>query len=162
MTHIVDDKTRARFDAYWTPEPNTGCHLWFAARDPRGYGRFRLNGNGRKGRTVFAHRLAWEWANDRSADGFVIRHRCDNPTCVNPAHLNIGSHADNVRDRMERGRSVYVRGDKNGKAKLTEESVREMKRLFGTLSNLEIAKRYGVSPITVCGIKKGRWWRHVA
>jgi hypothetical protein len=92
----------------------------------------------------------------------VVRHKCDTPECVNPDHLTIGSHADNVRDRIERDRSVYVRGDANGKSKLTEPTVREIKRLLGKETGVAIAKRYGLSPCTVADIKHGRTWRHVA
>lgn len=156
----VDNTVIARFDAKWVTEPGTCCHIWTAARDPRGYGRFRING--RKGDTYFSHRLAWEWAHKQSADGLVVRHRCDNPPCVNPDHLEIGAHADNVRDRMDRGRSVYVRGDDNGKSKLTEKEVREIKKLLETdMMTIDIAERYGRHPCTICDIKKGRTWRHV-
>lgn len=157
---FADERICARFNQYWTPDPNTGCWLWFGARDPRGYGRFNIGG--RPKRTVFAHRFSWELTNARHAGEFVIRHKCDTPECVNPEHLVLGTHAENVLDRISRGRSVYVRGQENGKSKLTEQLVREIRRLLGKETGVEIAKRYGLSPCTVADIKHGRTWRHVS
>lgn len=161
---VIEERMRDRFDKYWTPEPTTGCWLWFGARDPRGYGRFCIDGRrrGNKRRAGFSHRISWEWANGRSAAGLVVRHRCDTPECVNPDHLLLGTHGDNVRDRIARARSVYVRGQANGKSKLTEQVVREIRGLLGNIPGVEIAKRYGLSPCTVADIKHGRTWRHVS
>lgn len=150
---------RTRFDANWTPEPNTGCFLWFGAHLPRGYGRFCANG-----RTQLAHRLAWQWANGRSAGDLVVRHRCDTPSCVNPDHLEIGTQAENLSDCMKRGRARYVplRGESNGMARLTAQAVREIRNLIGTESGVSLAKRYGVTPTMIGRIKSGRAWRHLA
>lgn len=154
----VNEKKRARFDMNWAPEPNTGCFLWFGAHLPRGYGRFCFDG-----RTQLAHRLAWQWANGRTAAGRVVRHRCDNPCCVNPDHLLIGTQADNLRDCAERGRARFVplRGERNGRAKLTEKAVREIRGLIGKEPAKVIAKHYGVTPTLIGYIKNGRKWGHV-
>lgn len=72
-----------RFDAKYTPEPNTGCWLWFGALTEKGYGILRLG----TGRALAAHRLAWELANGPIPDGLVVDHTCRVRCCVNPAHL---------------------------------------------------------------------------
>lgn len=77
----------------------TECIPWSGALFRDGYGRKYL-----KGRYLLAHRWAWEQANGPIPDGLVVRHKCDNPSCVNPDHLELGSQGDNVRDAVERGR----------------------------------------------------------
>ena len=145
----------ARFDAKWMPEPSTGCFLWLGLRNEHGYGRFRVGG-----RLVLSHRFAWERSNGRTADGQVVRHRCDTPACVNPDHLIAGSIADNVRDRDERGRTA--RGRHNGRAELNEEAVREIRRRLLGESQASIAHRYGVNARVIFDIKHGRLWGHVS
>lgn len=79
-----------------------GCWLWTGAT-ARGYGTF--GSGGQFGRNVLAHRFAWQRKNGPIPAGMVICHSCDNPPCVNPAHLWIGTHADNVADKIAKGRS---------------------------------------------------------
>lgn len=89
----------------WT-ETSTGCHEWSGTRSDRGY---PLLGDKKRTRV---HRLSWEIANGRSIPtGQVVRHRCDNPPCVNPDHLRIGTEADNVLDAIRRGRRPVLLRD---------------------------------------------------
>jgi hypothetical protein len=80
----------------------TPCIEWPGALDDRGYGRKNIKKNG-KWVTVRTHRLAWEEANGPIPDGLHVLHRCDNPPCMNPEHLMVGDHAENMRQMMERG-----------------------------------------------------------
>lgn len=80
------------------------CWPWTGAASDEGYGRFLLNG--RNGGYVMAHRYAWEQANGPIPDGLFVLHRCDNPRCVNPWHLFLGTKGDNNRDRAAKGRSA--------------------------------------------------------
>src|SRR5689334_22453460 len=155
---MIDLKTRERFDANWVPEPNTGCFLWFGVQrnDRAAYGGFNV-----RGRMRLSHRLAWEWKNGRCADGYVVRHRCDTPECVNPDHLEIGTIADNVRDRDDRGRQA--KGERHPIAKLNDQAVREIRRqLSEGQPQRALARRYGVNPKVIVDIKRGNIWRHVA
>ena len=108
-----------------------GCWLW--ANRPRPvYGYTRWNG-----REVPAHRLAWWFANGRGGLPEVVRHRCDNPMCVRPDHLEAGSTLDNVRDRVERGRSAH---------KLSREQVEQIRvRYSGGERPAHIAADLGIS-----------------
>lgn len=93
-----------RFDESWIPEPNTGCWLWTRSTFGRGagrYGRLKVPGRG----SVKAHALAWELRHGPVPDGLCVLHKCDTPACVNPAHLSLGTIADNARDRQRKGRT---------------------------------------------------------
>lgn len=90
-------------------------------------------------------------------EGLVVRHSCDNPPCWNPSHLELGTQAENVRDRETRGRSQ--RGERHYASKLTEDDVREI-RASG-LTGPALGRQYGVSPFTIYKILDGRSWRHV-
>lgn len=88
-------------------ERGPGCWLWKGARQPNGYGRFSAYSKARK--TQMAHRWAWILANGPIPDGMRVLHRCDNPPCVNPAHLFLGTDSDNMRDCVAKGRHFEVR-----------------------------------------------------
>jgi predicted XRE-type DNA-binding protein len=147
-------------DRFWAKvergEPGQ-CWHWRAARSggrtARCYGYFRMDSR----RMEYAHRVAYELHHGPIATGEVIRHKCDNPLCCNPAHLQRGSQADNVRDMMQRGRNC--RGEASSKAVLTEAAVIEIRQLLaaGQLHR-EIASRFGVCRATVSQIARGRTW----
>lgn len=94
-------KTRDQmFDDKWTPEPNTGCFIWYGATLPNGYGKF-WNGE----RLVYAHRYAWDRANKTPApEGLDVAHRCDCRFCVNPDHLFLATRQRNIEDMVDKGR----------------------------------------------------------
>jgi hypothetical protein len=101
------------------------CWEWTGAVAATGYGHTHL-----KNKHIYAHRAAYESVHgEGSADGWVVRHRCDNPPCCNPAHLQIGTVKDNVGDAWARGRMRVVRGEESGAAKLTDAVVVEMRSL---------------------------------
>jgi hypothetical protein len=87
----------------------------------------------------------------------VIMHTCDNPSCCNPKHLVVGTHAANVADRVAKRRSA--RGARNGRSLLTEEQVREIKKDDRRL--VDVARDYGVSPSTISLIRRGKNWAHI-
>jgi hypothetical protein len=108
---------------------------------------------------MLAHRVALEWSGVSIADGLDVLHSCDNPPCVNPAHLRPGTNDDNVRDKLSRERQA--RGETGGMAKLTTAAVREIKAALPTATNAALAAAYGVAPMTIHAIRIGRTWRHV-
>lgn len=152
----MDSSTIARFWQF--VRKADGCWLWVGSQSG-GYGTFRLDGKMRK-----AYRIAWELTNGPIPDGLFACHRCDNPLCVNPAHLFLGTAADNNRDRHAKGRSrgLFVNGSEHPRAKLTDGDVRTMRTLHadGQLPR-EIAVRFGVSRAQVAKIVTGKAWNHV-
>lgn len=138
-------------------DPTSLCHVWTGRRDRDGYGLFQ-----EFYRSYRAHRTAWEEANGRPVPrGYVVRHACDNPSCVNPAHLTIGRQRDNVADRQRRGRQAS--GSRNGRSKLNEIQVAAVKRILadGVSSRARLARAIGVHPRTLHDIEHGRIWTNV-
>ena len=83
-------------------ESPSGCHEWTKATNRKGYGRIWSNGE-----TVYTHRLAWELSHGWVPDDLQVLHRCDNPPCCNPAHLFLGTNADNMADKVAKGRGFW-------------------------------------------------------
>jgi DNA modification methylase len=150
------------FERFWSKaDKSGGCWTWTASRDIQGYGRFALNA---KKRNVYAHRLAWELANGPIPDGMHVLHYCDNPPCVRPAHLFIGSHADNMRDMAAKGRgsSNGQVGEARYNAKLTDDIVREARELREQgWRYVDLAARYGVGASSISAAVRGVKWSHV-
>lgn len=132
----------------------TGCRRWTGTTIADGYGRFRRHGG-----KVLAHRVAWELENGPIPTGMCICHRCDNPSCINVAHLFLGTHADNMADRHKKGRDGALYGESATGAKLTEAEARAIFCAQGT--NGAIAAAFGVNHRTVSLIKRKESWRHI-
>lgn len=129
------------------------CWPWLAGRNPNGYGWFYDNA---KRAPRLAHRVSWEIANGPIGDGLHVLHHCDNPPCVNPAHLYLGSDAENSRDRISRGRARHAVAEANGKTKLTTEQLQQIRELAVTgMRQTEIARRFGVHSSHVSRILAG-------
>ena len=144
-------------------EVNT-CWLWTASRTSAGYGHINING-----KMVLAHRLAWQFTCGPIPANLRVLHNCprgDNPACVNPAHLWLGTDADNIADMDAKGRGRRVRllGEQHGRAKLTEASVLEIRRLWACRSESQraLARRFGVCGTAVRAILTGRNWAWLA
>lgn len=142
-------------DRFWSKVDKSGdCWLWTASKDKDGYGQIRVDGKNLK-----AHRLVIELEGSDVPSGMCVLHRCDTPSCVRPDHLYIGTMADNVRDRDDRGRRAPPVGENNGRAKLTTEDVAKIRRVYASgFTQQMIANRFGVHQTTISNIIRGRNW----
>lgn len=143
-----------------------GCWEWTASRNRWGYGRLGVT----RRQFAYAHRIAWELENGPIPTGKIVCHRCDNPACVRPDHLFLGTHADNVQDMLSKGRGglrlhpeTAARGEQASKAKLKAEQVKEIRRLYrgGGISQRELARRFGVTQNAISMLLHRKSWSHV-
>ncbi len=142
-----------RFAEAYMPEPMSGCWIWIGSVKPAGYGQFTWNG-----RQGYAHRFSWELHNGAIPCGLYVLHICDNRPCVNPEHLFLGTHTDNMRDAAEKGRNKYpvYYGEESPRALLTEQQV--LKIFVDGRTRVKIAQEYGVDRTTISAIKRGKNW----
>ena len=142
------------FESKYVPVPESGCWLWIGATR-NGYGAVRRNN-----KIQYAHRLAFEAWRSPIPKGMNVCHTCDTPLCINPVHLFLGTHKDNVQDKMDKSRQA--RGSRQGLSKLTEQQVYEIKgRLESGETLKSIAAHYGVQFTTIHAIKAGATWGHL-
>lgn len=145
-------------ERFWEKVDRCGpdeCWVWHGSTDRRGYGRVR----GPNREPLGAHRVSYEWAYGPLPTDVVVCHRCDNPPCVNPAHLFAGSQAENMADMHAKGRARPPCGPRQS-PRLTPDQVRAI-RADPDKSRARIGQRYGVSPGTVGNIRARRTWKDV-
>ena len=156
----AEAQTKNSVDRFWAKVDVKGkndCWLWKANSLPAGYGTLSLSG-----KKILAHRFSWQLAYGKIPDGLCVLHHCDNPPCVNPNHLFIGSPADNVQDMIEKGRDPIQKGELNPKSKLKDEDIPKIKEILSQgFYQKEIASLFGVSSTTINGINTGRYWSHI-
>lgn len=158
-------------ERFWDKVDKRGddqCWAWTGATEKAGYGKLYA-GRNERGSSMFhkAHRVSWELANGRSVpEGQSVLHSCDNPPCVNPRHLRVGTQQDNASDRTkrQRGKEHRQRGESNDNAKLTEAMVRqiivELQRL-PRRSQTSIAAQFGIKQPQVSRIMRRENWGHL-
>lgn len=149
--------TIERFEKHYIPEPMSGCWLWTAATDCRGmgYGFFHM-GNGHH--SIKAHVAAYRLLKGPT-NGLFVLHTCDVPICVNPDHLFLGTHQDNVDDRERKGRGGCAYGEAHGLSTLTTEKVLAIRA--DPRATRFIVKDYGIHSTTVRKIKRRALWAHL-
>ncbi len=141
------------------------CWLWTGSRQPAGYGRINASSRRNCRTNAGAHVVSWELHHRATVvPGFFVCHQCDNPPCVNPAHLVVGTPADNLRGMVERGRSQ--RGERHCHAKFTADNVRYIRRVCGPGAprgtQQRLAERYGVWHGAISKIVLRKRWEHIA
>lgn len=154
-------------DSYWSNVDRRGpgeCWPWIGRCVKGGYGRVFVGySHERKTIMQLAHRVAWELDHGESIPAnMLIRHKCDNPPCQNPAHLELGTHLENMQDRTDRGRHNPARGAVHGAAKLTEGDVRNIRRMSANgRSTASMARQFGVSEFCIYAVVARKTWRHL-
>lgn len=141
---------------FWSKiERTDSCWEWRGGRSSNGYGVLYVDG-----RQVGAHRFSYETLVGPIEGDLFVLHECDNKGCVNPEHLHLGTQADNMMERTERGRADAPRGTAHRSAKLTEDDIRAIRNDQRSLS--VIANEYNVVISCISRIRNRRSWRHVA
>ena len=150
-------------ERFWRRVKKTdGCWEWQGSRHPNGHGYFSAG----RASVGYAHRAAWEFVHGPIPFGLFVCHHCDNPPCVRPDHLFLGTQNDNVQDAVSKGR--MSRGESHHAAKLTEAAVREIRvaEVGWTQSRQSLARalapRYGVTSFAVKAVLQRNRWRHIA
>ncbi len=153
----VDDSLTSRF---WAKvKKGRGCWEWTAHKNWLGYGRI---GESVTRKILYAHRVSYTIHYGPIPDGLCVLHKCDNPGCVRPDHLFLGTEKDNAIDRQNKGRSNPCKGERHGRAKVTDSDIREMRRLDKLgWAHADIARRFGLSQPQVSGIISGKYWGHI-
>ncbi len=142
---------------FYDVNPDNGCWEWNRSTFRHGYGKTRYGG-----RAVGAHRAFYAHYVGPIPDGMCVRHKCDNPPCVNPDHLILGEHRDNMLDMQERGRKASTVGIHNPSAKIQPDDVREIFALGKSgMKQADIGARFGISSSAVNKILCGVNWKQV-
>jgi HNH endonuclease len=164
---MLSDLPRSRAiyeERFWRKvEKTDGCWLWEGSDIiTGGYGRVAWTVGGARKRFL-VHRLSWELAFGEIPAGLFVLHRCDNPPCVRPDHLWLGTCTDNNRDREEKNRSNHVKGSRIGTSKLTEEQAVEIRRRYTGKrgEQMALAAEFGVTYGAIWSIVHGQSWKHV-
>jgi len=134
------------------------CWEWTASQNRVGWhGQWR----NAAGQIELTHRASWRLFKSEIPGGMFVLHKCDNPLCVNPGHLFLGTQSDNLHDMWGKGRARpgTSRGEKHGMSKLTAQAVTEIRN--SQLSGVELAKQFGVTTTTICDVRKRRIWKHI-
>lgn len=156
---ILNTKKAIRFySKVDSTEKADECHLWSAAKTSQGYGTFNLGGS-----TTYAHRIAYANQHGNFDKQLCVLHHCDNPPCINPDHLFLGTQADNNRDMRAKGRAVYNQGELSSSAKLTNAQALEVRELYaqGSLTQAEIGGRYKIKQPAISAIITKASFKHI-
>lgn len=148
--------TRFVEGVHYVVDEDTGCWIWGRARfSSGGYGAVTIGG-----RTLRAHRVAYEDAKGRIPAGLHVLHSCDRPPCVNPDHLRVGTNAENIQDRVERGRRTYPRAADHPCARLTWDDVHDIRARYDAGERaVDIANDYPVKAQQIGKIGRRTVWQ---
>ena len=147
-----------RFMSRVSPEPISGCWLWVGAEHGAfGYGAFKWGS--RKTRTETTHRVSYKLFKGDIPGGKLVRHLCNNPACVNPEHLELGTHKENAHDKVAAG--TLLQGEKHYFAKITADVVKAMRSCAERAQGVSLGKAAGLSRQAAHDIMSHRTWKHV-
>jgi len=140
------------------PHMDTPCWEWTASLK-KGYGQFQLG----VGQSIKSHRYSWIIHNGSIPDGLWVLHHCDNPKCVNPSHLYLGTKWDNAKDKVKRNKSFRPLGEKYGAHKITSEQVLKIRELYGSgdFTQQYLANMFNISRPHISIIINRKAWNHI-
>jgi len=152
------EETKQKFYSNIKVNPETNCWEWIGNKDKKGYGIFKGYGF-----THRAHRFSWLLHKGEFPNEFYVCHKCDNPPCVNPDHLFLGTQFDNMQDMIQKGRGPKVYGTNNPRANLSDQDVMEIRRLWDVekTSPKELSIMFSTPKSTINQIISGNTWKHL-
>jgi hypothetical protein len=136
------------------PEPNTGCHIWTANTNDKGYGLFNFSG-----KMMSAHRAAYKLYIGEIPEGLHVLHTCDNRLCVNPLHFWLGTNLDNIRDRQKKGRDRYLSGTSHPRSRFSADEIKAIRE--SKLTQKELAKQYNTCQQHISQIKRNELYKPI-
>ena len=153
--------TEKNIELFWAKvakKSDAECWEWLAYRNKNGYGRMHV-----KNKMYLTHRVAWFIHNGEIPDGLLVCHACDNPGCVNPLHMFLGTKKDNANDRDIKCRGVNLVGERHGSHKLTEKEVIEIREKYipHVYTLRQLAKEYGVDFTAIHDVVTYFTWKHL-
>ena len=137
-------------------DKKTGCWNWKGSRHKQGYGTKAF-----AGKRIKTHRLFYEIFIGKIPERICVCHKCDNPPCCNPDHLFIGTYKDNMQDMIKKNRSNFLVGEKCKRASFKNEDILEIRRLYPSVTQAELARRYKRSEGAIASIIHRRSWKHI-
>lgn len=147
------------FERFWSKVNKTeDCWLWIGAKNNTNYGYIRVGDKMKN-----AHRVSWEITNGPIPKDLFVLHKCDNPSCVRPDHLFLGTHQDNMTDKKSKGRAIGRPGENHHNSKFTEKDILKIRELFdsGKMREVDLCEHYNVKQSTMSAILLKRTWKHV-
>ncbi len=155
---IENEYTDEFINRFWEKVDNREkeeCWNWQGAIQSKGYGSVGIS----KKKSALAHRIAYEITNGEIPNGLMVLHKCDNRRCINPNHLYLGTHQDNMKDMVERDRQA--RGERNARSRLTNEDVENIRRIYGMGNHTQqqVADQFGVSISSIRKILSEEYWK---
>jgi len=155
---LVTNNRQEYLEAKSIPDPNSGCWLWLGSVNEHNYGRVIY-----KGKRIYAHRHSWEAFNGEIPEGLKVLHKCDNPLCINPDHLFLGTQSDNMKDKVSKNRQHRLKGEDHGQSTLTDKDVLEIRNKYipRKYTAKILSKEYNTSIQNIRSILYRRSWRHL-
>lgn len=152
---MIDNALIERFWNKVSVDAPSKCWEWKGTKSPRGYGAIRV-----QRKMISAHRFSWMINKGNIPDKLHVLHKCDNPSCVNPAHLFTGTHTDNMHDMRDKGRLVTKCGQENGNSKLKLSQVEKIRKLYATskYTLAALGRMFSVSYVTIRHIVRREQW----
>lgn len=149
------------FHSRYKIDEKNGCWIWFGAKQGDGYGQLRPNFLNKK--KTAAHRFAYELYYGPFDKNLYVCHKCDNPPCVNPLHLFLGTNRENMIDCVKKGRHGQKKGELSSNAKLKEHQILEIRKLYakGDITQPELAKMFGTTRPNINSILHRQSWKHI-
>jgi hypothetical protein len=153
---VIDNgENKLEVERFWSKVKKTkNCWVWTDSIAARGYGRLIFDN-----KPFPAHRLSWELHYGKIPGRLCVLHKCDNRRCVRPDHLFLGTRADNVYDMVKKGRGKPCRGETNGRSKLTDNQIREIRS--SVLSDYELSISNKISKCEINKIRNKQAWVHI-